>query len=128
MILKTKEERIEFLRKLDFDTKYSFYMINQDELEDDSAKIENVLVGWAWGWYDRDSSCRKGELCFLEGDGYGEPREWAHSYTYIQGKDAFKYVLNYIWADNKLELQKETRRCKQAIDVKNSVLDELSKL
>lgn len=127
MILKTKEERIEFLSGLEFDTKYSFYMINQDELEDDNARIENILVGWAWGYYDNRTSCSKEDLSFLEGDGYGNPYErGSYNYVHIQGEDAYKYVLNYIWADNKLELQKETRRYKKAFEVRNSVLEKLS--
>ena len=126
MILRTKEERIEFLRKLEFDNHYSFYMINKDDLENDSAIIENILVGWSWGYFCRRSHCGKGNLCFLNGNGSGEIDERNNSYIRCEGRDAWEYILNYIWADNKFELQKETRLYKKAAELKDSVLAELS--
>jgi len=128
MILRTKEEKIEFLRDLEIGTKYHFCMINKDELDNDSAEIEDVLVGWAWvRYYDKDCYCGKGNLCFINSTSDGEPDHINGSYIHSQGEEAWKYILNYIWADSRSELKKETKLYKKASELKYSILAELSK-
>ena len=122
MILRTKEERIEFLRNLEIGYYHDFYMLKETDIDNPEYKTEQYRVQWAWVWRTHQGMCKQGELSLseIEWDGVNYDKQ-------ILGQRAYKYVLDYLWGDDELELETETEKYKTASNVKNDVLDELSK-
>lgn len=124
MILKTKEERIEFLKSLEMGYYHDFYMLKETDIDNPKYEIEQYRVQWAWTWVTHHNRCRQGEISLSEITFLGE----ANYDKQLLGQEAYKYVLDYLWADDKLELETETKKYKNAIEIRNSVLEELFNL
>lgn len=123
MILKTKEERIEFLKNLEIGYYHDFYMLKETDIGNEEYKIEHFRLQWAWEWITHHRMCGQGELSLSE-------IKWneVNYDNQIVGQQVYKYVSDYLWSDDELELEAETKKYKNALKVRNNVLDELSKL